>query len=424
MSFFFAAPILNIALRIATLGTRFALVFILAKYLDSRSVGYYGLFTAAITYAMLCVGLDLYVYTTREIIKLDKAKQGSVLKSQMTVVGTLYVFIAPIAVMLLPTAGLPPFLVWWFLPILILEHLNQELYRLLIMLSQPLTASVLLFIRQGSWAIATAILMIAWEEGRSLNITMLLWTCAGAMAAVLGIYQLLKLRLGGWGEPVDWQWIKKGITVSLSFLLATLALRAIQTFDRYWLERLAGIEFVGAYVLFFGIASALSIFLDAAIFSFRYPEIVTLCHQKKYQEVKRKVMEMGFMTLMASILFSIISLLTLPTLISWIGKDIYLSESGLYYWVLATAIAYGLSMVPHYGLYALGKDRQIIASHVAALLVFVSSTAALSPVSGSYAVPIGALVAMTVVFLWKMAAYLVTFHYSTQRNDEHNPGAA
>lgn len=412
-----AAPIFNVGLRTATLGSRFVLVFILAKFLDAASLGYYGLFTAAVGYALLCVGLDLYVYTTREIAKVDPMKRGLLIKSQAAFVSLLYLLLAPIVLLLLPSMGLPNSLIWWFLPIIVLEHLNQELYRLLIILSQQLSASLLLFLRQGSWALAAAGLMAISESSRNLNIVMLLWACAGAAAAAAGLWKLRRLNLGGWREQIDWTWIRKGITVSGGFLIATLAVRAVQTIDRYWLKSLAGIEIVGAYVLFFGVASALNVFLDAAIFSFRYPELVALSNGRKYDEMRRKIRTMWLQAIVSSVTFALVSVLLLPMLLGWIDQSIYLSAINLYYWVLAAMIFFSLSMIPHYALYALGHDRAIIASHVAALLVFVATTWGMTWVSPTYAVPIGVVVAMGAVFLWKTAAYLHAFRHDYRRND-------
>lgn len=405
-----AIPIFNVGLRTGTLATRFALVFILARYLDAAAIGYYGLFTAAIGYALLCFGLDLYVYTTREITRVERAKQGRLLKSQAALVGILYLLLAPAALLILPWAGLPPGLIWWFLPILVLEHLNQEIFRLLVILSRQITASVLLFIRQGSWAIAVATLMTASEDLRNLHFVMSLWAGAGVLAALGGLWTLHALRLGGWNEVVDWAWVRKGITVSSAFLVATLSLRAIQTVDRFWLQELAGIEIVGAYVLFFGASSALNVFLDAAIFSFRYPEMVVL-GSEKLDELHGKTRLMALHTLGACLLFAFASVLAMPTLLGWIGSEIYIAHLDLYYWVLAARIIYSLSMVPHYALYALGRDRPLIASHLAGLGVFFITTLAFTQVSRPYAVPIGVLISMLVVLLWKSAAYLkMLFH--------------
>lgn len=411
------APLINVGLRMATLGTRFVLVFILAKFLDAASLGYYGLFTAAVGYAILCVGLDLYVYTTREITKVDTAMRGALLKSQVSLVTLLYIVLVPIAVFLLPSAGLPDVLIWWFFPILILEHLNQELYRLLIILSEQLSASFLLFLRQGSWALAAAGLMAIDDNSRNLNIVLLLWAGAGVIAAMAGMWKIHRLRFGGWKEKIDWRWLRRGIAVSGGFLVATLAVRGVQTIDRYWLESLAGIEIVGAYVLFFGLASALNVFLDAGIFSFRYPELVVLNNHKEYGVMRRKVNKMWQQAIGSSVAFVAISSFLLPFLLGWIDKSIYLSSIGLYYWILAAMIFYSLSMIPHYALYALGHDRPIIVSHMAALIVFFLATSAAIHISATVAVPVGVLVAMITVFIWKVAAYLRAFGEKVDDDD-------
>lgn len=399
----------NVSLRVGTLGTRFALIFVLAKYLNVTSVAYYGLFTAAVGYALLCVGLDFYVYTTRQIIKVGPEQQGRMLKSQAAAASLLYLAFIPIALWILPYAGLPQFLLYWFVPILILEHLNQEIYRLLIVLSHQLSASLLLFLRQGSWALALVALMVADKDSRNLFNVMSLWTGAGIGAAVIGLWKLRSLGLGGWHERIDWPWIRKGIAVSGAFIIATLALRGIQTFDRYWLESLAGIEIVGAYVLFFGIASALSVFLDAAIFSFSYPELVRLAHRCEYELMQHHVRRMTLLTVGASIAFIIASTLLLPILLRWIGQDIYIDEIDLYYWIIASAIFLSLSMIPHYALYSLGNDRLIITSHIASFIAFAIGAWAFSGVYPRLAVPISVLIAMMTILVWKSVAYFVAF---------------
>lgn len=401
-----AAPLANTALRLGTLGTRFALVFVLAKYLDAASVGYYGLFTAAIGYALLLFGLDLYTYTTREITKVGRERQGAVLKGQAALVGLIYLVLAPVVLIALWRTELPVHLIWWFLPILILEHLNQELYRLLIILSRQIAASVLLFLRQGSWAIAAAGMMALSQESRSLDVVMLLWVSAGIVAAAAGVWKLRQLGLGGWRAPVDWAWIRRGLVVSSTFLAATLAVRAVQTVDRYWLESLAGIDVVGAYVLFFGVASALSVFLDAGIFSFYYPKLIQQANQSRLSDLHATVRKTALLTLGACLGFTLVSALLLPILLNWIGRDVYQAQIGLYYWIVAAMIAYSLGMVPHYALYAQGRDRPIVASHLASLAVFAGATHAMTTVSHTYAVPIGVFTAMTTVLLWKTAVYV------------------
>lgn len=331
--------------------------------------------------------------------------RGHLVKNQAALAGTLYLLLLPIGVVFLARTGWPEHLVWWFVPILILEHINQELSRLLIVLSQQITASVILFVRQGSWAIA-AVALMGWNaSNRNLDTAMMLWSCAGVAAAGLGLWKLRRLRLGGWRKRVDWSWIRKGVRISGAFLVATLALRSIQTVDRYWLQDLAGIEVVGAYVLFIGISGALMVFLDAGVFSFIYPELLRHAHNNEYEIFHRKIWRMLIMVLFLSIGFAVSSSIVLPYLLNWIGKPIYVREMSLYYWILTAMVINAIGWVPHYALYAGGHDRPIILGHIAALPAFVLTVWALGHIYAAEAVPIGLCIAYAVVLLSKTFAY-------------------
>src|SRR5690606_35922847 len=170
------------------------------------------------------VGLDFYIYLTREIIRAPNERRGEMLKGQAALSSALYIIIAPASLFFLTQSTWPGYLVWWFLPILLLEYFNQEVSRLLIALSEQIFASIILFVRQGSWALLAVVLMNWNAESRSLSLVMGLWGGAGLAAAALGLWKIRKLRFGGWENAIDWAWIKRGIAVSSAFLIATLAL--------------------------------------------------------------------------------------------------------------------------------------------------------------------------------------------------------
>lgn len=396
----------NIGVHGVTLVSRFLLIFFLAKYLDPALVGYYGLFIAAVGYSLYFVGLDFYTYVAREILQVPCERRGRLLKGQAALSFILYLLFFPVVLVLLYRADWPGVLVYWFFPILVLEHFNQEVSRLLIALSEPVTASVLLFIRQGSWALVIVALM-AWDpSSRHLQTVMVLWAAAGFAAAFAGVWKVRKLPMGGWRDAVDWRWVRRGIAVSSAFLLATLALRGIQTFDRYWLESLAGIEVVAAYVLYFGVASTLLTFLDAGLFAFTYPALIQLHHEQKNDVARKKVRKLLGLTILLSVGFALVSWLLLPYLLLWINNPVYFSVINLYPLLLLAMIFNAIGMVPHYALYARGHDRPIIYSHVAALIVFVLATWALGAHFAATAVPIGLNFSFALILVWKGVAYI------------------
>lgn len=398
--------LLNIGLRFTTLGTRFLFIFALAKYLDPASVGYYGIFTATVGYCLYFVGLDFYTYSTREILNKPIDQRGQLIKAQAALSGILYLVFFPIALIFLTHVAWPDSLVLWFLPLLLLEHFNQELSRLLIALSEQLTASMILFVRQGSWAIASVALMTFDPETRNLDFVMALWAAAGVCAGTIGLLKFKRLGVNGWGKRVDWRWIKKGVAVSSMFLIATLALRGVQTLDRYWLEALNGIDMVAAYVLLLGVASTLLVFLDAGVFAFTYPSLIRHNNDKNYEIANDKVRRMLIQTLLVSALFAVVSWFSLPWLLDWIGNPVYIEAIDLYPWLLVATIINAVSMVPHYGLYARGCDKAIIYSHIASLIAFVAFTWIISQSAPEIAIPLGINLAFFVIATWKSLAYI------------------
>ena len=406
---------LNIGLRGITLCTRFLFVFFLAKYLDPASVGYYGLFTASVGYCLYFVGLDFYTYTTREILKTPNEQRGQLLKGQAALSGVMYLVLLPVAFFLLQHAGWPTGLALWFFPILVLEHFNQEISRLLVAFSEQITSSLILFIRQGSWALVIVALMTLDTTSRQLQTVMACWAGAGLVSGILGVLKLKKLHMGGWRNPTNWRWIKKGVKVSGAFLLATLALRGVQILDRYWLESLVSIKVVGAYVLFTGVAGTLMVFLDAGVFAYAYPELIMLHQHRQYQKIQEKVKHMLGYTVLFSAGFSLISWELLPYLLGWIKNPVYSESLNMYPWILLAMVINAISMVPHYALYSSGTDKPIIYSHIAALVAFPLTVWPMSHYWPTLAVLLGLNVSFSVILVWKTVTYLYAARISSSQ---------
>jgi O-antigen/teichoic acid export membrane protein len=396
---------LNIALRGATLASRFLLIFFLARFLEPAQLGMYGLLSATIGYSLFLLGFDFYTFTTRELLKSKRHEWGGLLKDQATLSLLLYVIFIPSLSLIFVKGLLPWYLAGWFFPLLVLEHINQELGRLLVAISEQVSASVVLFLRQGTWALAVPALMFFEPTTRSLNYVFGSWALSGCLAVLIGVHRLTQLQISGWHKRVNWVWIVSGLKVSFSFLLATLAIRAVFTLDRYWLQSLGGLEIVGAYVLFMGIAGTLMAFLDAGVFAFSYPGLISAYQKKQHALYYKGVRTLLMNTCVLTAGFSLVSLLALTPLLSWLGNSLYVAQQYLYPWVLVAMAIYALGMVPHYALYAQGLDRPIIHSHIVSLLVFIVSTWLYSARWSLLAVPLGLCTACTVILFWKTWAF-------------------
>jgi O-antigen/teichoic acid export membrane protein len=397
--------IVNVALRGATLGSKFSLIFALAYYLEPNEVGVYGLLFAAVSYSLYVSGLEFYVFSTRELISASHNVWGGYLKSHAVLILCLYCVVMPLLFLLFNLDFLPQDFVAWFFIILVLEHFSQEFNRLLIASSKQVAASVVLFFRSGVWCIAVVAMMYLYPSLRTLDVVFFSWAMGAGLACVLSVIIIFRMRLGGWGSKVDWRWIKAGLVIALPFLLASLSIRGIFTLDRFFLEHYANLEVLGAYVLFVGICNALVSFLDASVFVFTYPVLIKSSQEGNVDLFLSTMKKLSIQTMLVAGFFVVSSLLMIDFVLDLIGKASYSENKDLFYLTLLAVVIFVASFVPQYGLYAQGHDRPIIMSSVFAVIVFIIFVYFWASHISYWAVPIGMILAFSVSFLWKTISY-------------------
>ncbi|MBA3564595.1 MAG: hypothetical protein H0W33_11435 [Gammaproteobacteria bacterium] len=105
----------------------------------------------------------------------------------------------------------------------------------------------------------------------------------------------------------------------------------------------------------------------------------------------------------AGMMIAILALI--QPLLHWIDRPIYEEHIVLLYWALGVMALYAAATVFHYGIYAHYKDRQIILSHVAALIVFMLAVVALRPLFGVVSVPVSICLAYLLILIWKALTF-------------------
>lgn len=391
------ARLTNIALRGMTLGSKFVLIFILAKLLEPLEVGLYGLMTVTINYVLMALGFDFYTYATRELINTERSQWLGLLRDQSVFYGIAYAVILPLSLFIFGYGFLPWRLALWFFPLLVLEHVAQEFNRLLVAMSEPLWASVVLFARQGLWSIVAALWMWLMPEQRNLNFVLAAWAAGALLACMIAVTRLRGLDSAALARGINWAWIKRGVRVAIPFVLATLSLRALYTFDRYWIEALSGLEVLAAYVLYMGIANVIMTFLDASVFTFIYPALIAAAGKRDQTVFNKHMQRLKRQTLVVTLGLSLAVIILAHPVLAWLNKPVYTKYFSLLYWSVLAAALSGISMIPHYALYARHCDRPIIVSHLVSLPIFFISIYLLSSTLAESAVP--AAMAITFLFL-------------------------
>lgn len=401
--------IVNVVLRMATLGSKFALVFLLAKFLGEDEFGLYGIFSATVAYVVMAIGFDFYAYATREIINSNASEWAAKLRDQCIFYIGSYIFFLPVCVLIFDFGLMPTSLLIWFFLLLTVEHFSQEFNRLLIAISRPLQASLVLFLRHGLWAIVAAAVMWLMPDSRNLHFVLGAWLLGGLAALLLAVFFIRDIDRSSLQKPVDWKWIKIGFLVSIPFVISTLSLKAVYTADRYWVEHFNTVEVLASYILFIGLANVIMSFLDASVISFTYPGMVSAAGKNDGKLFVQKFKEMAVQVTVVSLVLAVMVVGLSGYLIEWIGKNSYLNNFDILYWVVLATVIFALSMIPHYGLYAFKDDRSIVFGHILTTPIFFAALYFFQSSIGPLTVPVSMLIAFLFLFFIKSVLFYRAF---------------
>lgn len=395
--------LLSLGLRAATIGSKFLLIISIARILPTEQLGVYGLFTATVNYSLYVVGLDYYTYTTRELLGRPLSEWAPLIRDQAIFYCIVYVVCFPLLLVLFGTGLMPWKLVGWFYIVLAIEHLSQELFRLLVALKRPLLANFIAFLRLASWVYA--VLFLYWYTDISKDLTVIWWGWSlGGLAAVgVGLYTLFTQL--DWSTlhttAIDRNAMKSGLKISTRFLVATLSLRAVFTLDRYWVESFGTLREVGIYSFYMSMANSISSFLEAGVVMIHSPKIIQAYQRGDiplYDSHRASMKNALFVWLF---FLSLGIVLLMGPLLAFIGKTEFNAQIEVLYWLMGSVVLLGLSNIPHYDLYAKRKDRVLVASAVLSFISFAIFVWPLSMKWGMAGVASATTLSMAILLILK-----------------------
>lgn len=366
-----SVQVLNVGLRGLTLAIRFALLIALSFYLPPSMVGLFGLIAVTVNYALYFVGFDFYAFSNRDLLARPKQEWSGLLLSQGSLFIFLYLIVLPGSLFLFYYNFLPWWTSGWVLTLIVSEHLAQEMSRLAIAMGRPLFSSVLVFLRQGLWAVFLVLFLWLIPEGRDLQTVVLFWTLGSISSVLFGAVLFSSIGWKGAIRGFDFHWIFKGLAVAFPLLVATIAFRAIMTIDRYAFEALNGPELLGPYSLFMGVAGALLTFMDAGVFAFLYPKMIRLASDNQWTEFHKTRALLRKQALIWTAVLVVFGSVAGPVIFSFLPDLIYIQNWPLYLGLLAGMAVFVFGMIPHYALYSLSLDRPIIYAHISGLICFL-----------------------------------------------------
>jgi O-antigen/teichoic acid export membrane protein len=232
------------------------------------------------------------------------------------------------------------------------------------------------------------------------------WVASGLLALTISAHFIRRANLGGWRDPVDWAWVRRGFQVAAIFLVGSLALRALFTVDRFWMEKSASPQVLGAYIFYMSIAGALPALLEAGLFTFEYPSMIATYPDLDIADRRRHARKLLLRAMILSMAYAVMVALCLPLVLGFVGRPEYSEHVFMLAAGMAAMFLYVMGLVPHFALYSMGKDRLIVVGNIVSLLAFFPAVIVLRVVLPVHdTIPAGLCVAFMVLFVWKWVGF-------------------
>jgi O-antigen/teichoic acid export membrane protein len=373
----------NVTLQASAYTLKFALLIALARFLSLDGLGVYGIIATTVGLFIYLAGLDVYNFTNREVPRLQPVEVAALVRDQFALHSAAYLFALPLLIMLSATGFLPAEYALITGVLAVLEHVAQELYRLLVVLSKPIAASTALLIRTGLWVPIVIGVMAAVPSCRTPLFVCVMWAIASAASIAFSLGHVVTDRAAwraGLATPIDIARLRAALKVGAVYLVGTASLRAIASADRYVLVVFWGNESVGLYTLYANIANAVPLLMETAVYMLWYPSLLAA-----WNGVDDRVFDLRMASLRDTAVKALLVVLLLaasvPLILPWFLRDPVFQANVSIYWILLIGASAGsLAMLPHLELYAKHQDWAISMTTVFACAVAVVLNIALVPI--------------------------------------------
>ncbi len=394
--------IFNLSLRGLSTVSKFFLILYITKYFSLSDLGTYGIFFTTITILVLVLGLDFYMFNTREILSVDHDKRLSLILNQSILHVITYLLILPLVLGVFYFNILPWQYLGWFYGILIAEHISQELYRLFITLSKPLFANFLFFIRTSSWIY---VLLFIWffddsKQFHNLDIIWKVWFLGSIMSVFLGIYQLKKnILTPNSSNSINFKWIKRGLTVSAIFFLSTIMLKTIEFSDRYMIQYWLNNESLGIYTFYANFTNVAQTIVFTLVVMIHSPKILEFANQKDFGAYWKLKMLFNKQIISISIISFLLVIIAIYIAIYIIGKTTLYDNLITFFILNFSILIQNYMLIYYYDLYSQKKDKRILISTIIGAILNIVLNIILIPQHGITGAAIATLLSIISILI-------------------------
>lgn len=257
----------SFAVRSISLAVRLAFIIFFGKFYSLEIIGIYGLIVGLTAICSQLIPFDFFNFSTLEILepKITEHQKKLFLVQHVLFTTFMVILSIPILYIFFNYTTLSYSL---FIPIALLvifETFSKDFSRILVALEKPIKSYTILFLLTVPWTL-TILFLINYNIILNIEEVLQLWVLSSFLASIYGFFSLeISIKNLFNIKKISFDWIKKGISFSYPFLIATIGYSLSQYIGRFILSEVTSVEIVGIFSLFFQISAIIFIIIDLSI---------------------------------------------------------------------------------------------------------------------------------------------------------------
>ena len=352
------------SLRFITLLSKFIFLIYFSKTVEIEEIASYGLIIGFITVSLYMAGFEVYTITSRQFIK-EPSKTNFIVSNQFAMYFLGYIVALPF--LYISTTNFSPNIQFLCMMILVSEHINQELNRILIALNKILLAGINLFIRSGFW-VYIFIFVNEFLFLCTLKNILFIWLMCSLLALIIILVNIAKAKIRIILD-FDLIWMKKVLYRAFPFLLSSISFQALMVYDRVSIQKLGQDTELAAYVFFMSLTMGIFSLYEATILTPNFRKIII--DGADTIILKKSIFKLFLMGIPFYIILTIFSFPFIEFLVGLTEKSALVSLSHWYYATSLVGLMLVLASTVTRGLYALEADYLISKINIFTFLIFV-----------------------------------------------------
>ncbi len=354
--------LLNLFLRVLPLAVKFLFFTVLSKVMDADSYGSYTLITTTITVSIFILGLDFYNYSIREVLLFKQQVFQKIFTTFFLYLATYTIISLFILAYLLTYhevhGEFSRVLIIIIALICFSEHLCQEAYRIQIAFKRILLANLIFFFRLFFWMAYLSAEIILYSRPFNLYHILNIWLIFNLISIGLNFLVAIKPILRNFNNlSLNIDFIKNGLIVSSMFFAGTISLKTIEYLNRYIVDIFLGKEITGVFSFYSNLALVISVYINAIVVSFELPALIEKGNDKSLNQYFQNFKKVFLKQI--SVIVIILLIAIVPILI-WQNKPIYKEYLYVFFILLISSVIINYSLVYHFYLYVIKKDKTIL----------------------------------------------------------------